>query len=128
MGYSPAMSNIFDAYDGEFSILIRDIQKSVNELKSVGNSNPERANSLIRHTEALISQATALMKQMNVELCSHDPSTRKILGEKVSMYSKSLQSEKSSFERAKEAAQRSNLIGEKSAADRQRLLAAHDRS
>ena len=119
--------SIFDAYDQEFSNLSRDIQTNTSELKTYTSSNPDKTGSLIRQIEGLLSQANDLIKQMNVEVRSHDAATRKVLTEKVSQYSKSLLSMKSDFERAKEVAQRSSLIGAKSAADRQRLLDTNDK-
>src|SRR5688572_20016568 len=97
------MSTIFDAYDQEFSNLSRDIQKNTADLR-VNASNSDKTPGLIRQIEALLSQSADLMKQMNVEIRSHDPATRKVLSEKVSQYSKSLASLKSDFERAKEQA------------------------
>ena len=125
--YTQSRMSIFDAYDQEFSNLSRDIQKNTSELKTYTSSNPEKTGSLIRQIEGLLSQANDLIKQMNVEVRSHDAATRKVLTEKVSQYSKSLVSMKSDFERAKEVAQRSSLIGTKSGADRQRLLDTNDK-
>ncbi len=126
--YKPSntMSTIFDAYDQEFNNLSREIQKNSSELKATSNDK-DRSSSLIRQIEALLSQASDLIKQMNVEVRSHDLATRKILSEKVSHYSKSLTSLKADFERIKEVAQRSSLIGEKSSGDRQRLLDTNDK-
>ena len=121
------MSSIFDAYDQEYNNLGQEIQKNINELRAGGSSNPDKAASTARHIEALLSQAQDLVKQMNVEVRSHDAATRKILTEKVTQYSKSLGTLRSDFERAREASQRSALIGEKSAEDRQRLLQTNDK-
>lgn len=121
------MSSIFEAYDQEFNNLSRDIQNHLGELKAISNTNPDKSGSLIRQIDALLSQANDLIKQMNVEVRSHDAATRKVLTTKVTEYSKSLQAMRSDFERAKEQAERSSLIGEKSAADRQRLLNVNDK-
>jgi sugar-specific transcriptional regulator TrmB len=115
------MTSIFEAYDQEFSNLSAEIQRNINELKSYPN-NSDKASGTIRHIEGLLSQANDLIKQMNVEVRSQDPATRKILTEKLNHYVKTMSSTKSDFERVKEQSQRSALIGERSAADRQRLL------
>lgn len=120
-------NSIFDAYDQEFTNLSREIQKNINELKAASQSEESDNSSSIRMIEGLLSQANDLLKQMNVELRSQDPATRKILSEKVNQYMRSLQSSKSDFERAREQSQRSALIGEKSSADRQRLLNTNDK-
>jgi vesicle transport through interaction with t-SNAREs protein 1 len=80
-----------------------------------------------RHIEALLAQASELIKQMNVEVRSHDLATRKVLTDKVGTYSKSLTQLRGDYERAKETSQRSELIGDKSTADRQRLLHTNDK-
>ena len=53
---------------------------------------------------------------------SHDPATRKVLTEKVLQYKKSLSSQRVDYDRAKEQATRSSLLGTKSIEQRQRLL------
>lgn len=118
--------SIFDAYDQEYNSLSRDIIRSIGELKNLSNGS-EKVSSSIRHIDALISQSSDLIKQMEIEVRSHDSGTRRALGEKLSEYKKSLSSLRSDFERAKEQAQRSSLIGEKSSADRQRLLNVNDK-
>ena len=125
------MSNqIFAAYDQEFNNLSREIQKNISELKNDSSSatmSPIHSDGLIRQIEALLTQANDLLKQMNVEVRSHDPATRKILTEKMAQYAKIVSSHKMDFERAKEQVQRSALIGDRSMADRQRLLDTNDK-
>jgi uncharacterized protein YukE len=121
------MSSIFDAYDAEFSAIGREINKNINTLKNECEGDESRASSMIKQIEALISQSNDLIKQMEVELRSHDPSTRKVLSDKVGQYKKSISSLKADFERAKEKAQRSALIGSKSVEHRQRLMDTNDR-
>eukprot|EP01031_Cornospumella_fuschlensis_P041133 gene41133-50183_t len=115
--------SIFDAYDSEFAALTKDITKNLSELKN----DPQSGSSAIKMIDALLSQTQDLIKQMEVELRSHDAATRKSLTEKVNVYKKTRQNLKSDFERAKEESERSALIGEKSAEHRQRLLNANDK-
>ncbi len=115
--------SIFDAYDQEFRALSQDINKNLTEIKNESG----KAGSSSRLVEGLLSQCGDLIKQMEVEVRSHDPATRKVLNEKVTNYKKSLTSMKSDFERIKEQASRSELIGEKSGEQRQRLLNANDK-
>jgi hypothetical protein len=63
---------------------------------------------------------------MEVEIRSHDAATRKVLGEKVTQYKRSLQSLKSDFENAREQAQRSQLMS-RSDEQRQRFIATNDK-
>ena len=77
--------------------------------------------------EHTIIQANDLIKQMNVEVRSSDPSTRRNLTEKINQYQKTMVAHKSDFEQAKDANQRSQLIGDKSSAHRQRLLDTNDK-
>lgn len=128
------MADIFRAYDEEYNSLSREISKNISALKGMGTpSSEEEAESsgsaqLIRQLDALMSQASELIKQMEVEVRSHDSATRKVLGDKVAHYKKSLATHRSDFERAKEAAERVALgIGSKSQEQRQRLLDVNDK-
>lgn len=118
------MASLFDAYDQEFTSISQDINKNINELKRTSGG---ASGGTIRHIENLLSQAQDLIKQMEVEVRSLDPATKKVLNEKLQQYKKSTSSLKSDFERAKEQAQRSNLIGDKSIEQRQRLLDTNDK-
>ncbi len=117
--------SIFEAYDAEFSSLSQEIIKNVGELKN--NTAPDKSAGQIKLIEGLFSQSTDLIKQMEVEVRSHDPATRKMLNEKVNQYKKSNTTLKSDFERAKEQAQKSSLVGGKSGEQRQRLLDQNDK-
>eukprot|EP01035_Chromulina_nebulosa_P017351 gene17351-22898_t len=119
--------SIFDAYDSEYGALSRDIIKNISELKQLSSDNKEKSSNLIRHIDALLIQATDLIKQMEIEVRSHDAGTRKALNEKVSEYKKSLLSLRNDYDRTKEKAQRSSLIGDKSAEQRERLLKTNDK-
>ena len=91
--------SIFDAYDQEFNSLCQEISRNITELKGLSTSDTEKVNALIRQIEALLSQPSDLIKQMEVEVRCHDPATRKVLMEKVNRYKKSLLTHKSDFER-----------------------------
>jgi vesicle transport through interaction with t-SNAREs protein 1 len=112
--------SIFDAYNQEFTSLSQDISKNISEYRTY--SDGEKALSIGRHVEALFVQATDLIKQMELEVRSNDAATRKVLGEKLNTYKKSLASMKSDYESARNDAQKSSLIGNKSLEQRQRLL------
>eukprot|EP01038_Epipyxis_sp_PR26KG_P005345 gene5345-7416_t len=121
--------SIFDAYDQEFTSLNQEIGKNVAELKNLSGSGPSdtKVSSLIRQIEGLFSQSNELIKQMKIEARSHDTATKKVLADKIGHYEKSNASLKSDFERAKEQASRSSLIGAKSQEQRQRLLDTNDK-
>lgn len=91
--------SIFDAYDQEFNSLCQEISKNISELKGFSTSDTEKIAGSIRQIDALQSQAGDLIKQMEVEVRSHDQSTRKVLLDKVNQYKKSLTTHKSDFER-----------------------------
>ena len=59
--------SIFDAYDQEFSSLSQEISRNVSELKTYTSSN-DKTDSLIKMIDALFSQATELIKQMELEV------------------------------------------------------------
>ena len=82
----------------------------------------------MKHVDALLTQAGDLVKQMEVEIRSHDAATRKVLSDKIAQYKKSLASLRSDFERARIEVDRASLVGGgKSAADRERFLATNDK-
>jgi hypothetical protein len=83
----------------------------------------------VKHVDALLIQAGDLVKQMEVEIRSHDAATRKVLSDKITQYKKSLTALRTDFERARTESQRSNLnLDGKSAADRDRFVSVNDRS
>ena len=96
--YRSAMS-IFDAYNQEFNSLCQEITKNISELKMAPNSETDKISGLVRQVDGLLSQASELIKQMEVEVRSHDPATRKVLLEKVTQYKKSMLSHRADFER-----------------------------
>lgn len=88
----------------------------------------EKCSSINRHVDALLLQAGDLLKQMEVEVRSHDAATRKVLTEKVNQYKRVLSSLRTDFGKAKEESERSNLFsGTKSGEDRQRLLNTNEK-
>jgi vesicle transport through interaction with t-SNAREs 1 len=90
----------------------------------------EKSSNLVKHIDALLAQAGDLVKQMEVEIRSHDAATRKVLSDKIAQYKKSLASLRSDFERARTEADRAKLVGGgggKSAQDRERFLTANDK-
>lgn len=114
--------SIFDAYNEEFNSLSNQISKNINDLKSSSYDNDDKLYKLINLIDNLIIQSQSLIKQMNVECRSQDAATRKLLIDKVNQYQKSITLHKNDFERTREKVQRSDLIGDNSSSDRQRLL------
>ena len=102
--------SIFDAYDQEFNSLCQEISKNISALKGFANSETDKINGAVRQIDALLSQASDLIKQMEVEVRSHDQSTRKVLLEKVGQYKKSLTTHKSDFERCALSMDRVSLL------------------
>ena len=119
--------SIFDAYDQEFNSLCQEITRNNSELKQAASSDAEKSSGTVRLVEGLLNQAGDLIKQMEVEVRSHDPATRKVLLDKVTQYKKSMLSHRSDLERAKEQSQRSSLLGTKSVEQRQRMMDANDK-
>lgn len=121
--------SIFDAYDQEYNVHCQEIRNNISEYRTY-NSNPEKSSGLGRQVEAILSQAAELLKQMEVEVRSQDPATRKVLTEKVGQYKKTLSSLRSDYESARDEAEKANLLGSsgsKSAEHRQRMLNTNDR-
>lgn len=119
--------SIFEAYDTEFSSLMKEVSKSIAEYKD-SNDDKERGITLPQLIEGLLLQSSDLIKQMEIEARSSDPSSRKILNEKVVHYKKTVQNVKSDYEHAKAQFEKAALTGtSKSVEQRQRLLDSHDK-
>lgn len=119
--------SIFDAYDSEFTALSQDISRNISDFKA-NVANTEKCSTINRHVDALLLQAGDLLKQMEVEVRSHNSATRKVLSEKVNQYKRVLSSLRTDFAKAKEESDRSNLFaGTKSGEDRQRLLNTNEK-
>jgi len=119
--------SIFDAYDSEFTSLSQDISRNISDFKA-NMANSEKCSTINRHVDALLLQAGDLLKQMEVEVRSHNSATRKVLSEKVNQYKRVLSSLRTDFGKAKEEAERNNLFaGTKSGEDRQRLLNTNEK-
>lgn len=119
--------SIFEAYDTEFSSLLLEIRRNINEFKerSDGKENGTATTKLI---EGLFLQSGDLIKQMEIEARSSDPASRKILNEKVTQYKKSIQGVKSEYQYVKDAQEKAALMNtSKSSEQRQRLLDTNDR-
>ena len=86
-----------------------------------------KKDSQCKQIDGLFNQASDLIKQMEVEVRSLDPATRKSLTEKVAQYKRALSSLKTDYTSARDQADRSALVGTKSGADRQRLLDTNDK-
>ncbi len=54
--------SIFEAYDGEFNSLSRDISKNISELKDYSGGNDQRTSQMIGQIERLISQVIHLAR------------------------------------------------------------------
>lgn len=91
--------SIFDAYNTEFQSILEEIKKNINDLKSfiktinlneMSNKNDLKSSNTIKIIEALFSQSNELIKQMEVEVRSHDIITKKKLNEKLLSYKSSI--------------------------------------
>jgi len=119
------MSGIFEAYDQEFNALSREISNASNDFRDTESSSKRDIQA--KQIDGLMSQASELIKQMEVEVRSLDASTRKSLTEKVTQYKRALASLKTDFNSRRNQADNSSLLGTKSGADRQRLLDTNDK-
>jgi hypothetical protein len=87
----------------------------------------ENGGNIMRHLDGLLAQSNDLIKQMEIEVRTQDPATKKVLNEKVQQYKKSLTSIRTDYERAKADADRANLIDSRSGSDRERFLKTNDK-
>lgn len=119
------MSGIFEAYDQEFNALSREISNASNTFRDTESASKRDVQA--KQIDGLFSQVTELIKQMEVEVRSLDPATRKTLSEKMAQYKRAVASLKTDFNSRRNQADSSALMGGKSAADRQRLLDTNEK-
>jgi len=90
--------SIFDAYNTEFQSIQEEIKKNIYDLKlfikttnlnDMSNKNDLKSSNMLKIIEALFSQSNELIKQMELEVRSHDIATKKKLNEKLLSYKSS---------------------------------------
>jgi vesicle transport through interaction with t-SNAREs 1 len=119
--------SIFEAYDTEFGALAESIGKEFANLRAQEDGGND-GGAAIRMLEALLSQSLDLIKQMEVEVRSHDGPTRKQLGDKVSHYKKSLMVQKTDLASCKNKIAKAHLRNDgNDNGDRSRLLGVNDK-
>ncbi|KAH7476717.1 hypothetical protein PRIC1_000725 [Phytophthora ramorum] len=122
------MTTIFDGYDEEYRALTSDISKKISEIASYEDEKEKKKTSIV-HVGDLLTQATQLIQQMELEVRSLDAATRRELSKKVDQYKKSLASLSADHKRIREKEEREGLFGDRdgnvaSAEHRNRMAAA----
>ncbi|KAG3119333.1 hypothetical protein PI124_g2811 [Phytophthora idaei] len=122
------MTTIFDGYDEEYRTLTRDISKKLSEIASYEDQKDKKKASIV-HVGDLLTQATQLIQQMELEVRSLDAATRRELSKKVDQYKKSLASLSADHKKIREKEEREGLFGDRdgnaaSAEHRSRMAAA----
>lgn len=110
------MSTIFDEYEKELKFLLSETDSNILTLKQ------NHSTGSCSKIDSLLIQINDRLKEMDIEVRGHDAMTRKPLAEKITEYKSLFANKKSEYARAKEASQRSALIGDKSAASRQQMV------
>ncbi|KAE8895849.1 hypothetical protein PF005_g147 [Phytophthora fragariae] len=122
------MTTIFDGYDEEYRTLTSDISKKISEIASYEDQKDKKKASIV-HVGDLLTQATQLIQQMELEVRSLDAATRRELSKKVDQYKKSLASLSADHKKIREKEEREGLFGDRdgnaaSAENRSRMAAA----
>ncbi|KAG7396167.1 Vesicle transport through interaction with t-SNAREs 1B [Phytophthora boehmeriae] len=122
------MTTIFDGYDEEYRTLTGDISKKLSEIASYEDEKEKKKSGIV-HVGDLLTQATQLIQQMELEVRSLDAATRRELSKKVDQYKKSLASLSADHKRIREKEEREGLFGDRdgnaaSAEHRSRMTAA----
>ncbi|CAH0515560.1 unnamed protein product [Peronospora belbahrii] len=105
------MTTIFDGYDEEYRALTSDISSKINELASYEKQKDKKKASIV-HVSDLMTQATQLIQQMEVEVRSLDVSTRRELSKKVDQYKKNLALLSADHKKICEKEEREGLFGD----------------
>ncbi|KAL3668115.1 hypothetical protein V7S43_006978 [Phytophthora oleae] len=122
------MTTIFDGYDEEYRTLTSDISKKLSEIVSYEDQKDKKKAGIV-HVGDLLTQATQLIQQMELEVRSLDAATRRELSKKVDQYKKSLASLSADHKKIREKEEREGLFGDRdgnaaSAEHRSRMAAA----
>ncbi|TYZ66895.1 hypothetical protein PybrP1_004055 [[Pythium] brassicae (nom. inval.)] len=126
------MTSIFDGYDEEYRALTSDISKKISEVASYEDQHEKKKASIL-HIGDLLTQASQLVQQMELEVRSLDAATRRELSKKVDQYKKSLVSLKADHSAIREKEEREGLFGDRddlaknSQDQRNRMKAATDK-
>jgi alpha-D-ribose 1-methylphosphonate 5-triphosphate diphosphatase PhnM len=116
-----AQFHVFEAYVSDYNESLTAARTLLDDYRITKKPTTEGA------ITSNLSQLEICVKQMGIEVKSHDSSQKKVLQERIVEYRKAISTTRSEFRRAQEAASRSELIGEKSAADRVRVLDMRDK-
>ena len=118
--------SVFEIYEEEVMNVSKSIEVSIGELHFFISKN-EKSDATIEILDELFVQCSDLVKQMEVEGRSQDPATRRLLTDKLVNYKKNLANQRITYERAKEKAQRSSLLGTQSIQDRQKMIDTNEK-
>ncbi|OQR98767.1 hypothetical protein THRCLA_06677 [Thraustotheca clavata] len=104
------MTTIFDGYDDEYKSLTQSISTKISDISSYEDA-PDKKRTAITHVGDLITQATQLIQQMDLEVRSLDAATKRELSKKVEQYRKSLKSLADDLKRIREKEEENGLFG-----------------
>ncbi|CEG47818.1 vesicle transport through interaction with t-snares 1a [Plasmopara halstedii] len=115
------MTTIFDGYDEEYRTLANDISKKLSEVACYEEQKDKKKVGIV-HVGDLLTQASQLIQQMELEVRSLDAATRRELSKKVDQYKKSLASLLADHKKIREKEEREGLFGDR---DGNATLAEH---
>ncbi|KAF0682629.1 Aste57867_25266 [Aphanomyces stellatus] len=111
------MTTIFDSYDEEYKSLAQSISSKISEISSYEDA-PDKKRTAITHVSDLLTQASQLIQQMELEVRSLDAATKRELSKKVDQYKKSLKSLGEDLKTIKEKEEKEGLFGNAEARNR----------
>ncbi|KAF0758892.1 hypothetical protein AaE_003804 [Aphanomyces astaci] len=115
------MTTIFDGYDEEYKSLAQSVSSKISEIASY-EEEPDKRRTAITHATDLLTQASQLIQQMELEVRSLDAATKRELSKKVDQYKKSLKSLSDDLKNIKAKEDKEGLFG--SAEARSRMAGA----
>ena len=102
-------SGLFDAYEQELKNAAADISHKTSEAGTYSTS-PEESTRLLREVDTLLSQATDLVKQMEIEVRGSDAGTRRLLDARLATYKDTMVALKRDHTAARERSDRASLM------------------
>jgi vesicle transport through interaction with t-SNAREs protein 1 len=116
--------SLFDTYEVELKTLIDGIRTS---LVQVDEADKDSKASILQKIGTSMGEANEIIKQMNIEVRTLPSAEKKTGSEKVAEFQNIMTKIKFDYDRSKEKSNRSALIGDKSAQDRDRMITVNEK-
>ena len=112
---------MFEEYHDSYKKLVSSVTSHLATLDG-GSQDKEAATAIVQEVPNLLSEAADTLKQMELEARTAEATKRSEYMQTVADAKKSLANLRNEFERSKERATRSHLLGDKSIQQREKMM------